>query len=98
MLTCDWGEQAACRHADPDLFFPIGTTGPALLQAEEAKRICRACPVQAACLTWAIDEGIGSGIWGGTTEEERHTLRRTMNRGTQPRNLSDACGPPAARP
>src|SRR2546430_13586415 len=39
-----WRDDAACRHADPDLFFPIGATGPALRQISVAKRICRACP------------------------------------------------------
>jgi WhiB family redox-sensing transcriptional regulator len=66
-----WREAAACRDADPDLFFPVGTAGPALRQVEEAKRICRACPAQAPCLAWALDHGVGSGVWGGTTEEER---------------------------
>jgi WhiB family redox-sensing transcriptional regulator len=42
----NWHEDVACRDADPDLFFPIGTTGAALRQMEEAKRICRDCPVQ----------------------------------------------------
>jgi WhiB family transcriptional regulator, redox-sensing transcriptional regulator len=62
--------------ADADLFFPVGTIGPALPQIDEAKRICRACPAQAACLAWAIDHGVTSGVWGGTTEEERRALRR----------------------
>ena len=39
-----WRDDAACRDADPDLFFPVGTTGPALRHIDEAKRICRACP------------------------------------------------------
>jgi WhiB family redox-sensing transcriptional regulator len=75
-----WREAAACRDADPDLFFPIGTAGPALRQIEEAKRICRACPAQAPCLAWALDHGVGSGVWGGATEAERRALRRPAER------------------
>jgi WhiB family redox-sensing transcriptional regulator len=71
----DWRDDAACRDADADLFFPVGTMGPALRQIDEAKRICRACPAQAACLAWAIEAGITSGVWGGTTEDERRALR-----------------------
>ena len=63
----NWREIAVCRDADPDLFFPVGTAGPALRQIEAAKRICRACPAQARCLAWALDHGVGSGVWGGTT-------------------------------
>src|SRR5450631_3607964 len=37
------------------LFFPDGNTGPALLQLEEAKAVCRRCEVAQTCLTWAID-------------------------------------------
>lgn len=70
-----WRDLAACRHADPELFFPIGSTGPALHQIDQAKRICQACPVQAPCLTSALDHGLAFGIWGGTTEEERRALR-----------------------
>jgi WhiB family redox-sensing transcriptional regulator len=72
----DWRDDAACLHADPDLFFPDGTAGPALRQQDQAKRICRSCPVQQPCLTWALDQAIVSGVWGGTTEDERRALRR----------------------
>src|ERR1700722_13658872 len=75
-VHASWREAAACRDADPDLFFPIGTAGPALRQIQEAKRICRACPAQAPCLAWALDHGVGSGVWGGYTEAERRVLRR----------------------
>jgi len=33
----DWREKASCRSVDPDLFFPVGTTGVALVQIEHAK-------------------------------------------------------------
>jgi WhiB family redox-sensing transcriptional regulator len=71
-----WRDDAACRHTDPDLFFPVGTAGPALDQINEAKRICRACPVRERCLAWALNLGTASGVWGGTTEDERRAMRR----------------------
>ena len=40
----NWRDDAACHDADRDLFFPVGTTGPALRQIDEAKRICRVGP------------------------------------------------------
>jgi WhiB family transcriptional regulator, redox-sensing transcriptional regulator len=46
----DWRDHAACGDADPDLFFPIGTAGESLLQIDEARQICRACPVCGPCL------------------------------------------------
>ncbi|MFF7886313.1 WhiB family transcriptional regulator [Streptomyces sp. NPDC007896] len=72
----DWREFAACRSVDPDLFFPIGSTGPALPQIEEAKAVCRHCPVREECLSWALDTGQTIGVWGGTSETERRALRR----------------------
>lgn len=35
----DWRSRAACLDKDPELFFPVGNTGPALLQIEEAKTV-----------------------------------------------------------
>ena len=32
----DWRSKAACLSVDPELFFPIGNTGPAIAQAAEA--------------------------------------------------------------
>ncbi|MEU3901605.1 WhiB family transcriptional regulator [Streptomyces sp. NPDC045251] len=77
----DWRHRAACREEDPELFFPIGTTGPALLQIEEAKAVCRnRCPVMEPCLTWALDSGQDDGVWGGLSEDERRALRRRAAR------------------
>ncbi|MGY3200173.1 WhiB family transcriptional regulator [Streptomyces sp. TE5632] len=74
----DWRTRAACRDEDPDLFFPIGTSGPALLQTEQAKAVCRRCPVREQCLDWAMDSGQSLGVWGGTSETERRALKRRL--------------------
>lgn len=71
----DWRHVSACRDEDPELFFPIGSSGPALLQEEQAKAVCRRCPVVEACLKWAITTGETNGVWGGASELERHRLR-----------------------
>jgi WhiB family transcriptional regulator, redox-sensing transcriptional regulator len=72
----DWRNYAACRDVDPDLFFPLGTSGASLAQIEQAKQICQTCPVSRSCLRWALDSG-DAGVWGGTTEEERRSHRRS---------------------
>jgi WhiB family transcriptional regulator, redox-sensing transcriptional regulator len=74
-VDANWRAAAACRYADPELFFPIGTTGPALRQIQEAKRVCRTCPAQTQCLAWALDHGVTDGVWGGTTEDQRRAIR-----------------------
>ncbi|MFD8738801.1 WhiB family transcriptional regulator [Streptomyces sp. NPDC059618] len=76
----NWREGASCRTVDPDLFFPIGSTGPAVLQIEEAKAVCAGCPVREQCLRWALDTGQTVGVWGGTSEAERRALTRRRSR------------------
>ncbi|GAB2621698.1 WhiB family transcriptional regulator [Streptomyces capparidis] len=78
----DWRHRAICRDEDPDLFFPIGSSGPALLQAEAAKRVCHRCPVREQCLEWALASGQDVGVWGGTTEDERRALKARRRRET----------------
>lgn len=77
----DWRESAACRGVDPELFFPVGDTGPALVQVEAAKAVCRRCPVSAECLAFALTTRQDAGVWGGLTEDERAALRRRITRG-----------------
>jgi WhiB family redox-sensing transcriptional regulator len=76
----DWRHAAACREEDPELFFPIGTTGPALLQVEDAKAVCERCTVTEACLEWALESGQDTGVWGGLSEDERMALKRSRLR------------------
>src|ERR1700739_4327880 len=73
-----WRRRAPPPHAHSHLFFPEGTSGPALAQLDEAKRICLSCPVRRQCLTWAVDHDISSGIWGGATPDERWAIRRAV--------------------
>lgn len=74
-----WRDGAACVSEDPELFFPVGETGPALLQIEDAKSVCYGCPVIDSCFTWAMQAGV-EGIWGGTTATERGQAKRRQLR------------------
>ncbi|MFI2663222.1 WhiB family transcriptional regulator [Micromonospora carbonacea] len=71
----DFRTRGACRDKPAELFFPVGTSGPALLQVEQAKAVCRRCPVKNECLEWAL----GSqpfGVAGGMSEDERRDHKR----------------------
>ncbi|MBB1258303.1 WhiB family transcriptional regulator [Streptomyces alkaliterrae] len=87
--TRDWRTRAVCREDDPELFFPIGDKGFALLQAEEAKSVCRRCPVQDECLDSALATN-AEGVWGGTTEAERRAIKRAAARNPRPRTAKTA--------
>lgn len=71
-----WRREALCRDTDPELFFPVGTTGQALLQIAKAKSVCCECPVKHDCLDFALETNQDTGIWGGLSEEERRQIRR----------------------
>ncbi len=76
-VDTSWRTLASCRDTDPDLFFPVGTTGLAITQIDSAKAVCMGCPAQTPCLDFALRTNQDSGVWGGTSEEERRHLRRT---------------------
>jgi WhiB family transcriptional regulator, redox-sensing transcriptional regulator len=79
MTTLSWMSRGACRDADPELFFPLSDTGPALRQIERARAICRQCPVLTTCLRYAMDTH-QHGIWAATTHEERRAMQRPARR------------------
>jgi WhiB family redox-sensing transcriptional regulator len=76
----DWVYQARCKDEDPELFFPIGNTGPAAAQIDMAKGVCCKCEVRDECLEWAMSTGQDAGVWGGLSEDERRALRRARRR------------------
>lgn len=76
----DWRSDGACREEEPDLFFPVGNTGAAVRQIEEAKAVCRRCPVQRQCADWALATRQPHGVWGGIDEDERAVIVRREKR------------------
>ena len=76
----DWRDKAACLTVDPELFFPVGNTGPAVDQIEKAKSVCARCTVTEICLQYALESGQDSGVWGGLSEDERRALTRRAAR------------------
>jgi WhiB family transcriptional regulator, redox-sensing transcriptional regulator len=73
--SAGWESQAACLDSDPDLFFPIAPSGPALQQVAQAKAICARCQVRRECLGFALPAHQIHGVRGGTSEGERQLLR-----------------------
>lgn len=77
MLTGDaWMDHAGCAgraklmHPEPDDVSAV----------DRAKAICAGCPVQLTCLEWALARRERFGVWGGTSEEDREKLRRSLRR------------------
>lgn len=71
-----WTESAACRGADPELFFPGGHSAAEIEREAAAKALCQGCPVITACLRDAMRFRENVGIWGGFSVRERRELRR----------------------
>lgn len=74
-LSSSWTDHAACSDKDPEMFFPDSGDRKAV---EQAKAVCRTCPVVNECLTHALMYERNFGVWGGTTPEERRHLRRQL--------------------
>ncbi len=72
----DWRNRGACVSADPDLFFPISSSGASRHQEERAKAVCARCAVRAECLDFAMASRQVHGVWGGLGEAELASLRR----------------------
>lgn len=70
-MNLSWRQRAACRGVDPDVFYPSTDE-----EAEEAKSICRICPVRESCLEYALVNRERDGVWGGATERERRRIIR----------------------
>lgn len=74
--------QLPCSSAAPDIFFPEETEdengkviSSVYTHEQEAKTLCISCPVRVKCLVSALEKN-DIGIWGGTTERERRSMKR----------------------
>lgn len=69
-----WKLDASCVGLDVDLFFPEGpgTT----TEVSHIKRMCFACPVQNACLDYALNNFEYEGWWGGYSPNERRVIKK----------------------
>jgi WhiB family redox-sensing transcriptional regulator len=75
-----WWSRAACRSADPELFFPVSAAGPSRAETAAAKAVCAGCEVRRECLDFALATRQPYGVWGGTSPEERQVLRTSAGR------------------
>ena len=66
-----WRDDAACQHADPELFYPEPGDADT---AARAVAVCRTCPVIEPCLSDALDTRERFGIRGGLTPRHRDAL------------------------
>ncbi len=76
-----WRDRAACKGMPIDVFYFESDEENRNLkkETEKAKSYCKQCPVAEQCLSYALNEDIKFGVWGGFTSRERGTLRRMFN-------------------
>lgn len=87
-----WRDDAACRNANPALFFPTASAGDVIEDTESALALCRRCPVRERCLEFAMVTNQRDGIWGATSEEDRRRMRSAWVAARRLRATSVAAG------
>ena len=94
----------ALEGVDPDFWHPEDDR-IAAANAKTYRKMCGECPEMEKCLTYALDNDIREGIWGGKTPMERRVILRGITGVTSARRthtvvtqlladkweLSDAC-------
>jgi WhiB family transcriptional regulator, redox-sensing transcriptional regulator len=77
--TAPWRGQAACRRDTATVFFPpshFEHKPEKDARENQARSLCRQCPVQQDCLDYSLTVQEPHGIWGGLNELERRRLIR----------------------
>lgn len=72
-MSSGWWTLGSCYYDDPELFFPDSyVSARGLIQVEEARSVCRGCPVINTCREEALDAE------GGRKPEGRHGIRAAL--------------------
>lgn len=74
-----------CRVNDPELWFAEHTT-----QVEQAKALCRTCPIREGCLAGAIERAEPWGVWGGEVFVAGQVVPTKRGRGRPRKNAAAA--------
>ena len=71
-----WQLHGSCQEFPAELFFPEEEKRKRIRREreEQAKRICRDCPVLATCREHALTTPERYGVWGAMTTRERLRL------------------------
>lgn len=69
-LDTSWMAEAECKGMTSLFFTERGE------DTANAKAVCMGCEVRIECLDYALAIGEKVGVWGGTSERERRTIRR----------------------
>lgn len=70
-----------CQNGDADLWFAEEPAG-----LEQAKALCRGCPLQEPCLAEALGRGEPWGVWGGEIFDRGAVIARKRPRGRPRKN------------
>lgn len=76
------GDEPACTPellpigVSRDDFFHEGNSNADAMKRNNARKVCRSCPIQEKCLKDAVERGEPHGIFGGLDERERRNPQR----------------------
>ena len=68
-----WMAVGSCRGSSMKVYFPERGAS-----AERAREVCRSCPVQGECLSYAMADPDLAGVWEGLTARERVRMRQSV--------------------
>jgi WhiB family transcriptional regulator, redox-sensing transcriptional regulator len=71
-------KNGSCQGKPVNWFYPEPRTRSITKEVRSALLCCKGCKVRTECLEYALKWEM-YGIWGGTTEKERHHIRSLRN-------------------